>query len=90
MNPLFYDLSQKAEDITDQLYSRKLSGESWQDIFRQKYGELIVSKCIEMIEPDREHRRDAKWGYKGGEEGVELLDVCVRAIKEHFGMEKEK
>jgi hypothetical protein len=48
MNPLFYDLSQKAEDITDQLYSRKLSGESWQDIFRQKYGELIVEECVKV------------------------------------------
>lgn len=48
MNPLFYDLSQKAEDITDQMYSRKLSGESWQDIFRQKYGELIVEECVKV------------------------------------------
>jgi hypothetical protein len=51
-----------------------------------RFAELIVRECISLIEPDKEHREDASWGYIGGEEGVELLDGSVRRIKEHFGV----
>ena len=34
-----------------------------------------------LVEPGKEHRRDARWGYIGGNEGVELLDKCAAAIR---------
>jgi hypothetical protein len=37
--------------------------------------------CAKLVEPDEEHRRDASWGYLGGEEGVELLDGKAKAIR---------
>ena len=37
--------------------------------------------CAKLIEPSEEHRRDASWGYIGGEEGVELLDAMAAAIR---------
>ena len=37
--------------------------------------------CAKLVEPDEEHRRDASWGYIGGEEGVELLDGMAAAIR---------
>lgn len=52
----------------------------------ERFAELIVRECISLIEPDKEHREDASWGYIGGEEGVELLDGSVRRIKRHFGI----
>ena len=38
--------------------------------------------CAKLVEPGKEHRRDARWGYIGGNEGVELLDKCAAAIRE--------
>ena len=37
--------------------------------------------CAKVVEADEEHRRDASWGYLGGEEGVELLDGKAKAIR---------
>ena len=37
--------------------------------------------CAKLIEPSEEHRRDASWGYIGGEEGVELLDAGAAKIR---------
>ena len=39
-------------------------------------------ECAKLVEPGKEHRRDARWGYIGGNEGVELLDKCAAAIRE--------
>ena len=38
-------------------------------------------ECAKLVEPGKEHRRDARWGYVGGNEGVELLDKCAAAIR---------
>ena len=38
--------------------------------------------CAKLVEPGKEHRRDARWGYIGGNDGVELLDKCAAAIRE--------
>ena len=37
--------------------------------------------CAKLVEPGKEHRRDARWGYIGGNEGVELLDKCAAAMR---------
>jgi hypothetical protein len=48
------------------------------------FAELIIKEICELLEPDEEWRRDASWGYLGGDEGVELLDCSVRTIRGHF------
>ena len=53
----------------------------------QKFAELIIQEICTLIKPDEEWRKDASWGYLGGEEGVELLDGAVRTIKGHFGVQ---
>ena len=37
--------------------------------------------CAKVCEPSEEHRREASWGYFGGEEGVKLLDAKAAAIR---------
>ena len=47
-------------------------------------GEAVAAEreaCAKLIEPDEEHRRDASWGYLGGDEGVELLDGAAAKIR---------
>lgn len=39
-------------------------------------------RAAKSIEPSAEHRKDASWGYLGGEEGVELLDNASSVIRE--------
>lgn len=34
-----------------------------------------------FIKPTEEHRRDASWGYVGGDEGVAMLDDLVTSIQ---------
>lgn len=51
----------------------------------KKFADLVRADereaCAKLVEPDEEHRRDASWGYLGGEEGVELLDGKAKAIR---------
>jgi hypothetical protein len=51
-----------------------------------KFAELIIKECIKLIEPRGEHRTEPN-SYLGGPEGVELLDITVETIKQHFGIE---
>ena len=37
--------------------------------------------CAKLVEPSEEHRRDASWGYIGGEEGVSMLDDLAAEIR---------
>jgi hypothetical protein len=37
--------------------------------------------CAKLVEPSEEHRRDASWGYIGGEEGVVMLDDLAAEIR---------
>ena len=50
------------------------------------FAQLLIQEICKLIEPDEEWRRDASWGYIGGEEGVELLDGAIGTIKVHFGV----
>jgi hypothetical protein len=52
-----------------------------------KFAELLIQEICKLIEPDEEWRKDASWGYIGGEEGVELLDSAISTIKGHFGVQ---
>ena len=51
----------------------------------QRFAALVAAAereaCAKLVEPSEEHRRDASWGYIGGEEGVELLDNLAAAIR---------
>jgi hypothetical protein len=51
----------------------------------ERFAALVAAEereaCAKVVEPDEEHRRDASWGYIGGEQGVELLDGRAAAIR---------
>jgi len=52
----------------------------------QKFAELIVQECIDIVKPTEHHEVWAE-DYVGGLEGLELLDNRVAKLKEHFGVE---
>ena len=51
----------------------------------ERFANLVAAAereaCAKLVEPGKEHRRDARWAYIGGNEGVELLDKCAAAIR---------
>ena len=51
----------------------------------EPFAKLVAEKereaCAKLVEPNEEHRRDASWGYFGGEEGVQLLDATAANIR---------
>ena len=70
----------------------RMAWQAYDDGFDQKelddlerFAELVAAHereaCAKLVEPDEEHRRDASWGYLGGQEGVELLDGKAAAIR---------
>lgn len=55
-----------------------------------KFAALCAEECAKVVEPDAEHRKDARYGYLGGEEGVELLDLAAAAIRAKFALSSLK
>jgi hypothetical protein len=51
----------------------------------ERFADLVAAYerewCAKIVEPSEEHRRDASWGYLGGEEGVEMLDSLAALIR---------
>ena len=53
----------------------------------QKFAELIVKECIDIVTPTEHHQVWAQ-SYLGGVDGLELLDDKVQKVKEHFGIDR--
>ena len=73
--------AQAAEDDDTQVYT---SDVALAEAYRCGFEAGAVAEreaCAKLVEPGKEHRRDARWGYIGGNEGVELLDKCAAAIR---------
>jgi len=55
------------------------------DAMLERFAELVRADereaCAKVCEPSEEHRREASWGYLGGEEGVKLLDAKAADIR---------
>ena len=52
----------------------------------EKFAELIIRECIEMVSPSDYHQAFPD-SHIAGHEGVELLEGTVARIKKHFGVE---
>jgi hypothetical protein len=74
MNEQIRQLTEQAEKYADDNFR----GEpTWSEAFESKFAELIVRKCIYMIENEASTYAEPVWA-------VEL----VNDIKDHFGVEK--
>jgi hypothetical protein len=59
-------------------------GQKWFDAVTAQHRVMILAEreaCAKLVEPSEEHRRDASWGYIGGEEGVSMLDDLAAEIR---------
>jgi hypothetical protein len=75
------------DDIISMAREAGLSGLESSGIFDnfERFSALVAATereaCARLVEPSDEHRRDAAWGYLGGDEGVEMLDGIAAAIR---------
>lgn len=60
------------------------TGENGDDLFVEKFAELIIKECIKLSQPPGEYPVDDTWIAKSYWEGC--YDSSER-IKEHFGVE---
>jgi hypothetical protein len=51
----------------------------------EKFAELIVKECIDIVKPTQHHEAFAQ-RYLGDVDGLELLDGKVKQIQKHFGV----
>lgn len=59
----------------------------WEDTVFEKFAELVVRECIEVVKPTGHHEVWAQ-SYLGGVDGLDLLYSKVKDIKKHFGVEE--
>jgi hypothetical protein len=52
---------------------------------KEKFAELIVKECIDVVKPTQHHEVWAQ-SYLGGVDGLDLLHSKIKHIKEHFGV----
>jgi len=61
------------------------SDETDLDPYLLRFAQLVAAHereaCAAIVDPSEEHRRDAVWGYVGGQEGVELRDELAAVIR---------
>jgi hypothetical protein len=86
-------MNEQIKALMGQTLDEKFSG-TWstmdmQDLqkFAERFAELIVKECIDIIEPTSHHKAFAQ-GYLGDVDGLELLGKKVKQIKQHFGVEE--
>ena len=57
------------------------------DSLSQKFTQLIIRECIDIVKPTDHHEVWAQ-SYLGGVDGLDLLHSKIKDIKEHFGVEE--
>ena len=77
MNAQIKLLSEQAIEYAD--YYAMLSGGKEQEIFTEKFAELIVKECANHCDLLLDHKISSEWS-RGTHD-------CSRAIKKHFGVE---
>lgn len=79
MNERIQELAEQAILQANEVFDQK--GKDYPGIVMEKFAELIVRECIEIVEP-------CKCGCCDGEpEGI-ITDTIIKQIKQHFGVER--
>ena len=69
-------------------YDRTQTGRwSLSDRELEKFAELIVRECTDIVKPTSHHEVWAQ-SYLGGVDGLDLLHSKIKDIKKHFGVEE--
>ena len=83
MNERIRELALQAEKLKrdevsyrERLHNRYLTGDMEEEIFREKFAQLIVGDCLEQVRDEVQYEYDWK-----------LADAVSERVKKHFGVE---
>lgn len=98
MNERIRELAEQAEKFKrdevssrERLHNRYLTGDMEEEIFREKFVELIVKECINVLclrQNPTHYMPDAKNLYIYNQGWIDGRDSGMIDIKKHFGVEK--
>jgi hypothetical protein len=83
-------MNERITELEKQCWSHRIDGflvDGQLHFDTEKFAELIVRECINVVNPTQHHKAFAQ-SYMGGVDGLELLDGKVKQIKQHFGVEE--
>jgi hypothetical protein len=86
MNERIKKLAEQAREHTEEFnsVSFKLTTEEWEEIYNEKFTELIVRECLELtFGKDRRQLLD-----KSDLNGANLVQKDIIRVLKHFGVEK--
>jgi hypothetical protein len=75
-----------AKELGADLYGGEFIGAVRLD-FLEKFAELIIKECVEIIETQRVPVGNSRTGEMAAKCTMDALRECRDAIKEHFGVE---
>jgi hypothetical protein len=80
MNERIEKISEQARQYADSMYPSGLDIAKWGPAYQEKFAELIVRECVDIIDKDAELPDDIG--------GNAYLRMASKKIKEHFGVEE--
>ena len=84
MNERIKQLADLAREQTEQFNSirNKITDEEWEEIYNEKFAELIVKECLDIVE------KQLGGGNGDGVEWDRAIDFTYEDMKKHFGVEE--
>ena len=70
----------------ERAHNREITAEEYQEMYDQKFAELIVSKCIELM--DESYRGDMYTGDVYASEYNNCINEQVETLQDYFGVNK--
>jgi len=89
MNERIFELAEQAHEETYRVMGSTCLQEAFDDLYTEKFAELIVRECIDKIESHRIPVGNSAAGEMACEWTYAALIEIRDEIKEHFGVEDE-
>ena len=87
MNDRIKKLAEQVGAVQNVLAMGRHDGVLFTETELERFVELIVRECIDIVKPTDHHEVWAQ-SYLGGVDGLDLLHSKIKDIKEHFGVEE--
>jgi hypothetical protein len=88
MNEQIEKISEQARQYADSMYPSGLDIAKWGPAYQEKFAELIVRECVDIINYRADTCGDRLDSIKANEAVREGQRECAKTIKEHFGVEE--
>jgi hypothetical protein len=81
MNQRIEQLAEQAKFMAEEDINRQISYNAELKAFAEKFAELIVKECMELVSTNRDLAIEDGWNVD------EAMSIAINDIEEHFGVE---